>query len=304
MCVEHEEPQHLQIVFLRNLTHGKEVAKRFGHLAVVNVQKCVMHPIFGKNLAIAALTLRNLIFMMREDQILSACMDVDLLAKILLRHDGALDMPARTAITPRRLPGRLSLFFRLPQHEIQRILLLILTGHEKGTVACAQVIQILMRKLSIILELSGTEIDSTIHIVCVAFIDQRLNHVDHTVDLLCGKRMRRRRLHIHATHIFFTFCDVTLGNLLGTHALLVGLCDDLIVHIREIRYIIHLIPTIFHIATHGVEYDHRTCISDMNEIVNGRSTHVHAYFARLERNELFFSLRLCIKNSHFAVPFP
>ena len=45
-------------------------------------------------------------------------------------------------------------------------------------------------------------------------------------------------------------------------------------------------------------------ISDMNEIVNGRSAHIHAHFARLERNELFFSLRLCIKNSHFAVPFP
>ena len=55
-------------------------------------------------LAVAALALRNLIFMMREDQILAACMDVDLLAQILLGHNGALDMPARTALAPRVTP--------------------------------------------------------------------------------------------------------------------------------------------------------------------------------------------------------
>ena len=73
--------------------------------------------------------LGDFVFMVREDQILSACMDIDGLAKVFLGHLGALDMPAWTALAPRRLPVRLSFFFRLPQHKIQRIFLLILTRY-------------------------------------------------------------------------------------------------------------------------------------------------------------------------------
>ena len=40
---------------------------------------------------------------------------------------------------------RLSLLLRLPQHEIQRILLLLLAGHQQGTAAAAQIVQILVR---------------------------------------------------------------------------------------------------------------------------------------------------------------
>ena len=80
MGAEHKEPQHLQIVLLADLPHGKEVAQGLGHLLVVNVQKSVVHPVAGKGLAVGRLRLGDLVLMMGEDQILAAGMDVDLLA--------------------------------------------------------------------------------------------------------------------------------------------------------------------------------------------------------------------------------
>ena len=118
MGAEHKEAKHLEIVFLADLPHGEEIAQGFGHFAVVNIQEGIVHPISGKFLAIAGLALGDLIFMMGEHQILAAGMDVNLLTQVFFGHNGALNMPARTSLSPGGLPGRLSFFFGLPEHEI------------------------------------------------------------------------------------------------------------------------------------------------------------------------------------------
>ena len=82
MGVQHEEAQHLQVIFLADLADGKEVAKGLGHLPVVDIQERVVHPVFREFLSVAGLALGNLVFMMGENQILSARMDVDLLAQV------------------------------------------------------------------------------------------------------------------------------------------------------------------------------------------------------------------------------
>ena len=84
MGAQHEETQHLKIVFLTDLTNSKEIAQRFAHLPVVDVQESVVQPVAGKGLAVAAFALGNLVLMMREDQILAAGMDIDLLTQIFL----------------------------------------------------------------------------------------------------------------------------------------------------------------------------------------------------------------------------
>ena len=133
MCGQHEETKYLQIIFFGDLTNSKEVAQRLGHLAVVNVQECIVHPVFCKRNSIAAFALCDFIFMMWKNKIFAAGMDVDLLSKIFLGHNGALNMPARSSVAPWRGPVWLSFFLRFPEHEIQRIFLLILTGYLQGT---------------------------------------------------------------------------------------------------------------------------------------------------------------------------
>ena len=114
MGVQHKEPQNLEIIFFTDLTDSEEVSKRFGHLPIVNIQEGIVHPVSGKYFSIAALRLGNLIFMMREDQVFPACMDINFFSQIFLGHYRALDMPAGTSLPPGRYPVRFSFFFRLP----------------------------------------------------------------------------------------------------------------------------------------------------------------------------------------------
>src|SRR5438874_1304964 len=73
-----------------------------------------------------ATRLRDLVLMVREDEIDAAAVDVEHLAKMLPAHGRALDMPAGSAGTRNpggRGPCGLSSLRGLPQHEIHRVAL-------------------------------------------------------------------------------------------------------------------------------------------------------------------------------------
>src|SRR4029077_18886651 len=69
--------------------------------------------------------LRNLVFVVREDEVEPAAVDLERRAEDLLGHHGALDVPTRAAAPPRRLPRRVLRLrlVRLPQREVARVLL-------------------------------------------------------------------------------------------------------------------------------------------------------------------------------------
>ena len=258
-----------------------------------------MHPVVGKGLAVRALALRDLIFMVREDQILSACMDIDGLAKVFLGHLGALDMPAWTALAPRRLPERLSFFFRFPENEIGRFFLAFLAGYLDLTEAGLQIVQIFMGQFSVLFKGFGAEINRAVSChIRMSFFDQRIDHLDHTADLLSRLRILRRRFDVHHLHIFFALCDIALGDRLRIHALLDGFPDDLVIHISKVRYIVYFVSFVLKIPADRIKYDHRSCISNMNKIVNGRSAHIHLNLARFDRHKLLFSAGQCVENFH------
>ena len=210
-------------------------------------------------------------------------------------------MPSRTSLAPRRLPCWLSFFFRFPEHEIQWIFFLIFSGYQKGTFTRTKIIQILVRKLTVIFELSCTVIYGTILLICKSFINQRLDHIYHTADFFRRKRILGCRFDIHTVHIFFTLCNVTFGNLIGCHPFFDGFFDDLIVYVCKVGYIIHIISFVFKISSDRVEYDHRSCITDVDEIVYGRSAYIHLYLSFFQRYKFFFFLCHCIKYLHFLI---
>ena len=70
--------------------------------------------------------LRGLVLVMGEDEVVAAAVDLEADAEQLLGHRRALDVPARPAAAPRRVPGGvLALLLRLPQREVERILLAV-----------------------------------------------------------------------------------------------------------------------------------------------------------------------------------
>src|ERR1700751_4577116 len=68
--------------------------------------------------------LRDLVLVVRELKVEPAAVDLEARPEVLLRHRRALDVPARPAPPPRRVPPRvLARLVRLPEREIARILL-------------------------------------------------------------------------------------------------------------------------------------------------------------------------------------
>ena len=197
-------------------------------------------------------------------------------------------MPSRTSVAPRRRPGRLAFFFRFPQYKIQRIFFLIFSGYQKGTVSGTQIIEIFMGKFAIFFKTACAEIYGTVYVVSIPFLDKRGDHVDHTVNFLCCQRMCGGRFDIHACHILFALCNVTLGNLFCCHAFFVCLCNDLVVNIGKVGYIIYFITFMLQVTSDGIKHDHRSCISDVDQIVYGRAAYIHADFAFLKRHKFFF----------------
>ena len=226
-------------------------------------------------------------------------MNIDLVAEVSLCHNGTLDVPARTALAPRGLPIRLTLFFRFPENEVVRILLALLTGYLDLTESGLEIVKILMGKLSVIFKFPDTVVNRSVSShIGVTFFDQGADHIQHAADLFCRQRVLCCRLDIHALHILFALGNVALGDRLCINALLDGFFDDLIIDIRKVGYIIYIVSFIFKVPSYRIKYDHRSRVSDVDKVVDGRSAHVHFYFSRLYRNELFFSLCECIVDLH------
>ena len=74
-----------------------------------------------------AATLRDLVFVVRENQVAAAAVDIDSVTQVRANHGRALQVPARAAATPGTVPARVILCGGFPQHEIAGVALVV--GH-------------------------------------------------------------------------------------------------------------------------------------------------------------------------------
>src|SRR5690606_4391840 len=78
----------------------------------------VMHPVLGHRRPVAAAALGALVFVVGEDQIETAAMDIERLAQVVVAHRRALDMPPGPALAPGARPARFPRLGRFPKGEI------------------------------------------------------------------------------------------------------------------------------------------------------------------------------------------
>ena len=115
----------------------------------------------------------------------------------------------------------------------------------------------------------------------MSLVDQRLDHIQHAANLFGRLRMSGSRFYIQRRHILLALCDVALRNHGRIDPLLIGFLDDLIIHICKIGYIVNLITLVLKISADSIENDHRSCIADMDKIINSRAADIHLHFTRL-----------------------
>ena len=141
--------------------------------------------------------LRQLILMVRETQIQTATVNIETRTQILTSHRRALQVPARTAATPRRLPRssqRLTLLITLPQGKITRVTLTARISIRR----ILHILNALIRQRTILIPRTHIKIHVTRIIqrrIRVATINQTLNQSKHLRNMTGRARLIRRRIN-------------------------------------------------------------------------------------------------------------
>ena len=140
-----------------------------------------------ERLAARRLGLRDLVLVVREDEVRSAAVQLERDAEHGLGHRRALDVPAGPAVAPGRLPvGVLALLARLPEREVLGRLLQL-----GGVVALAllHLLQRAVRELAVAGEGGHAEVHVAAALVGVIRLHERLDQGDDLADRLRGLRL-------------------------------------------------------------------------------------------------------------------
>ncbi len=118
MVGNEQKSQHAKIIGFQNIADGLEISQRLGHFFIVGVQKTGVHPITNQRRSGDRFHLRDLGFVVRENQIDRAAMDVIMRPEFGFGDGGVFDVPAGPALADLGVPSRFAFFGRFPQAKI------------------------------------------------------------------------------------------------------------------------------------------------------------------------------------------
>src|SRR5438552_4441488 len=148
-----------------------------------------MAPESGELPARRSLGLRDLILVMRKDEIGAAAVNVQRLTKEIDCHRRALEVPTRTAAPPWRVPRRLRAFVlwfcRFPEREVLRVLFgIVVLGYPR---AGSDLPPIELREFAVRRKAIDREVDRVVLcLICDAPFDKLRNESHHLRDIVRG----------------------------------------------------------------------------------------------------------------------
>ena len=259
--------------------------------------------------------LRDFALVVREHQVHSAAVNVELGAEVFLAHDRALQMPAGEAFSPWGRPVhdvlRLGL---LPEGEVVGSLLVALSveaagafeGGVKGAAAQDSVVMVGIVFLHV-------EVDAAVALVCIA----RCQYLLHRLYLLHyvagGTRLDGGRSHVQLAHGFLIAESVVLHHLHGLQLLEAGLLRYLVfafvgivlqmAYVGDVAHIADLVAKVPEQLEQHVVGDPGTGVSQMGVAIDGGTADIHAHMAFVYGfEELLFAAQGVgeIKTMHFS----
>ena len=237
-----------------------------------------------------ALGLGDLVFMVRELEVLSAAVDIEVFAEQFGTHRRALDVPSRTATPPGRIPLDVLGFAFLgsfPEHEIERVVFVL---DDADPFARAQLVQRFAGQVSVVRETAHR----VAHVAIGGMIGKTLFFQLRDDRLHVGDVVGRPRLEIRAQHservgVFVHRRNETIRQCLDRLAVFLGAADDFVIHIGDVAHVAHLESALPQPAHHHVEDHHHSCVPEMAVVVNRHSANVDAGVTGLEGTKNFFS---------------
>src|SRR6266576_1254928 len=268
---EEEDKDRLRAPLLDDVMQRRDVSDRLRHLLADEFEQSVVHPETRK-LAACGLRLRALVLVMRKEEVEPTQMDLEAGAKELLRHRGALDVPAWATATPGRVPrGVLAFLGRLPEGEVARVLF------ERARVVVLELVRSLPGQATVVGEASDAEVNIAAGLVCIAVANELFDQRDDLRD-----RLRRLRLMVGPAETeSLGVLDVPLRGLHRERATVPG-CGvvDLVVDVRDVRDERDVVAALREPASQPHRDHKRPRVADMDALVHGRSARVHTDRAR------------------------
>ncbi len=198
-------------------------------------------------------------------------MDLERPAEVLLGHRRALDVPARAAASPRRLPPRvLARLRRLPEREVTRVLLQV------ARLLRDHVVEVRAREDAVLGEPRDAEVDVAARLVREAAVDELLDQRHDLGDRLGGERLRVRPSEAERTGVLEVPLRRGARELGARDSLAARRVVDLVVHVRHVLDERDVVPLEREPASKPEEDDVRSRVPDVDPLVDGRAADVHA----------------------------
>ena len=245
-----------------------------------------MAPDARKRLSRRGLALRDLVLVMRKDEVHAAAVEIDRLAEDRHRHRGAFEVPAGTAASPRRIPGGAALLVlglrRFPEREILCVLLrVVVLRHARAGLQFARVEP---RELAVGGELADREIDRpVVRLVRDALVHQALDERDHFGDIVRRPRIVLRALDAKIFPVPVEDLDHGLGELANLLLLLGRALDDLVVDVGEVHHLLDAPSPQAQHAPQQVLEEERAEVAEVRRVVDRGAARVEPHGAAVRR---------------------
>ena len=313
MALEAEQAVGQRVVaLLLQQRDRQEFALRLRHFAGGSVQMQDVHPVIAPVVAKISLRLGDLVRVMRESVVDAAAVDVEVLAEVFDGNTGALDVPARIADAPRRVPLErliLKLGLREPEHKIVLVALVRVLLHAladaDGEILCVMIVEDIVA-----FELGGVEIDISPRLIGVAGVHQLGDDLDILVDAV-GRRLHDVRpldvelLAVGKEGVRVELCDLHDGLVLALCALdhlvlaLVGVGCQM-ADVRDVHDALDVVAAVAQVLFEHVLHDVAAEVADVGEVIDRRAAGVHFDNVRVIRDEFFLFMRCRVIEIHFA----
>src|SRR5690606_38788732 len=152
-------------------------------------QEAGVYPVAGEGLPGEGLRLRDLALVVGEPEVLTTPVEVYRLAEVLLRHHGALEVPAGEAPAEGGVPLHEVAGVLLPEREVAGVPLLLVhdDGARGGGGADVELLGLgVAGELAVVGEGGDVEVDAVVGLVGVALPHERLGGEDLLADVLGG----------------------------------------------------------------------------------------------------------------------
>ena len=180
--------------------------------------------------------------MVREDKVLAAHVQVDGVAQILSRHDGAFEVPARASFAPGAVPfhGAVRRHPLFPEREVAYAFLVILVALYSG--ANFQLPFLQVRELAVGLVFLDGKVDAAVlALVSDALVHQDLDKFEHLLYVVGGPRRHFRGLDAQGLAVLKEALGVPFREGPQLRPLFPRVADGLVVHVGDVHDVLDLV---------------------------------------------------------------